>query len=123
MRKHFTAAAEAARLRRGPAGTRTGDRYGVFVFKDWTGGELGVIASNGDVEGAGNGWDHVSVSLKNRCPAWDEMKFVKEQFFDPEELAVQFHPPESRYVNNHPYVLHIWRPIRFGIPLPPPELV
>jgi hypothetical protein len=62
-----------------------------------------VIASDG------KGWDHVSVSLPHRCPTWDEMCQIKDMFWDPEDCVVQYHPPKSEYVNNHPYCLHLWR--------------
>ncbi len=62
-----------------------------------------VIASDGA------GWDHVSVSLKNRDPRWEEMSYIKDLFFDDEETVVQFHPKKSEYVNNHPHCLHLWR--------------
>lgn len=55
------------------------------------------------------GWDHVSVSLTNRCPNWEEMCFIKDLFFDEEETVIQFHPKKSRYVNIHPFCLHMWR--------------
>lgn len=42
---------------------------------------------------------HISVSLKNRNPNWDEMCFVKEKLLGDEMPAVQFHPPRSEYVN------------------------
>lgn len=68
--------------------------------------DLFVIASDGA------GWEHVSVSKKYECPTWDEMCKVKSLFWDdPEDWAVQYHPPMSRYVNNHPHCLHLWRPI------------
>ena len=35
-------------------------------------------------------WDHVSVSLSDRCPDWFEMSYVKDLFFDPEETVIQF---------------------------------
>lgn len=57
----------------------------------------------------GGGWEHVSVSYRKRCPNWDEMCRVKDMFFYPEEVAVQYHPRQSEYVNTHPYCLHIWR--------------
>lgn len=72
------------------------------------------------------GWDHVSVSSCNqkRCPTWDEMCAIKDMFFGPEEAVVQYHPPESMYVNNHPYCLHLWRPNSGAeIPMPPIEFV
>jgi hypothetical protein len=80
---------------------------------------LTVIASDG------GGWDHVSVSTPYRCPTWDEMAKIKELFWsDPEDWAVQYHPPMSRYVNNHSYCLHLWRPTHCGeMPFPPDWMV
>lgn len=73
---------------------------------------------------SGLGWDHVSVSLTTRCPTWEEMAYVKRVFFEPEEAVMQLHPPESEYVNNYPYCLHLWRPQGgVAIPLPPSRLV
>jgi hypothetical protein len=50
---------------------------------------------------------------------------IKELFWDDaEDWAVQYHPPMSRYVNNHPYCLHLWRPTDCGeMPFPPDILV
>jgi hypothetical protein len=75
------------------------------------------------ISGCGDGWDHVSVSLTTRCPSWREMCFVKDLFFAPDECVIQFHPPESEYVNHHPYVLHLWRPWNFTINLPPKWMI
>lgn len=71
----------------------------------------------------GEGWEHVSVSLKHRCPNWEEMCFVKSVFFDAEECVMQLHPPQSEWVNNHPNCLHLWRPVETAIPKPPQILV
>lgn len=76
-----------------------------------------VVASNG------GGWDHVSVSTRERCPRWDEMKQVKDLFFESKEAVMQLFPPESEYVDNHPYCLHLWRPQKESIPLPPKGFV
>lgn len=65
---------------------------------------LRVQASNGC------GWDHVSVSLPTRCPTWEEMCWIKDKFFLPEEPAMQLHPPKSDYRSYHDFCLHIWRP-------------
>lgn len=76
-----------------------------------------VVASNG------GGWEHVSVSPGNAsrksCPTWEEMCAVKDMFFHPEERVVQYHPPKSEYVNQHPYCLHLWRPTSDNLPFPP----
>ena len=62
---------------------------------------------------------HVSVSAKDRCPTWGEMCWVKDQFWGPEECVIQYHPPRSRYVNAHPFCLHLWRPVGLDLPQPP----
>jgi hypothetical protein len=71
----------------------------------------------------GMDWDHVSVSLPNRCPNWEEMSYIKSLFWNDEECVMQLHPPRSEYVNNHPFCLHMWRPQKAAIPLPPSVLV
>lgn len=55
------------------------------------------------------GWEHVSVSLPDRCPTWEEICFIKNMFWDEGDLVVQLHPPKEDYINNHPYCLHLWR--------------
>lgn len=74
-------------------------------------------------EGKETGWDHVSVSLNNRCPNWEEMCMIKDIFWEEEETVVQFHPKKSAYVNNHPYVLHMWKRVGDEIELPPRILI
>lgn len=76
-----------------------------------------VIASDGE------GWEHVSVSRKNRIPTWPEMCQIKNIFWDTEDAVMQLHPPQSDYVNVHPNCLHLWRPTDRPIPLPPSILV
>lgn len=71
----------------------------------------------------GGGWEHVSVSYRRRCPTWDEMCRVKDMFFHPEEVAVQFHPRESEYVNIDPHCLHIWRKCGEDFETPPMAFV
>lgn len=78
---------------------------------------LGIIASWVD------GWDHVSVSRKDRCPTWDEMETVKRLFFTDDETAMQLHVPPSDHINVHPYCLHLWRPHGAAIPMPPQGMV
>jgi hypothetical protein len=96
-----------------------GDAYnGAFLVPyPRTGVTLKVIVSDGD------GWDHVSVSLDNRCPNWLEMDFIKRLFFQPQETAMQLHVPETDHISFHPNCLHLWRPQYGAIPRPPNELV
>ena len=71
----------------------------------------------------GLGWNHVSVSWTNRCPSWDEMCKIKDIFFNKDEWVMELHPPESEYVNFHPYCLHLWQPQNQQIPTPPSFMV
>lgn len=80
------------------------EHSGAFVIPNKQDEPLGVIASIEDGQ-----WDHVSVSLPDRCPSWDDMRFIKDLFFEDEEEAYQFHPKKSEYVNSHPFCLHLWR--------------
>lgn len=104
----------------------TDDSYGcngVFFFPNKTptvdprNFPLRVIASDGE------GWEHVSVSLVDRTPTWEEMDYIKRQFWDDEDCVMQLHPPRSQWVNAHPYCLHLWRPIAAVIPQPSSWLV
>lgn len=79
---------------------------------------LNVISSTG------LGWDHVSVSLPNRCPTWEEMEFIRGLFFRDDETVMQLSVPRSDHISLHPYCLHWWRPNDGQtIPRPPNELV
>ena len=69
------------------------------------------------------GWEHVSVSLPDRTPTWDEMCAIKAMFWDADDCVIQYHPPRSSYINNHPHCLHLWRPVGHDIPMPPSWMV
>ncbi|MBU8870651.1 MAG: hypothetical protein KOO60_07295 [Gemmatimonadales bacterium] len=71
-------------------------------------------------------WEHVSVSVvgnRKATPTWDEMCAIKDMIFAPDECVIQYHPPASDYVNTHPGVLHLWRPVNGEIPMPPKWMV
>lgn len=109
---------EVYRLRAGPLQSSPADgNNGAFLLLGPCRQELKLIASDND------GWEHVSISLKNRCPNWQEMCFVKDLFWDAEDTVIQYHPPKSDYVNCHPYCLHLFRPIGIELPRPPKELI
>lgn len=76
-------------------------------------GPMRVIVSSSE------GWDHVSISRRNRCPNWAEMEHVARLFFKDDEVAMQLHVPAADHVNMHPYCLHWWRPHDSAIPRPP----
>ena len=76
-------------------------------------------------------WEHVSVEIRvtqgkkyiTRVPSWDEMCYIKSVFWDEEDAVMQFHPPKSEYVNDHNFVLHLWRKNNTNPELPPNILV
>ena len=109
---------EPYRVRRGPRASNAAQygNNGAFILppiNPLSPLPLRVIASDG------GGWEHVSVSLEDRCPTWEEMCHVKGLFWDAEDCVMQLHPPQSQWVNNHPHCLHLWRPLAASIPLPP----
>lgn len=111
---------ELGRIKQGYFASGASDGpYGAFFVQGPCGCELKIVSSGGDE----TGWEHVSVSTPRRPPNWQEMCFIKDLFWEPEECVVQFHPPESEYVNNHPHCLHLWRSVREVFPLPPSILV
>jgi len=76
-----------------------------------------IVFSNGD------DWEHVSLSLRDRCPTWDEMEEVKRRFWSDEDTVMQLHVPPREHINRYPYCLHLWRPMHTDIPRPPSDMV
>ncbi len=96
------------------------------------GWRLQLICSDGAEPLVPEKWEHVSVhayrgqdgpTLRLRTPNWKEMCYVKRLCWDAEDIVMQLHPRESEYVNCHPHVLHLWRPIGTAIPTPPAWMV
>lgn len=118
---------EQFRLRTGSYGTD--ETFGIngafYVPKD--GVILLVIASNGDDwEETGMPlpkWEHVSVSVRSRCPTWDEMDFVKRLFWRDDETVIQLHVPRNQHLSLAEHCLHLWKPIGIELPRPPQETV
>ncbi len=109
---------EIARVRTGPlASNESYGTNGAFMFKAGDGNSILAICSSGE------GWEHVSVSTPVRTPTWNEMCQIKDLFWDEEDCVVQYHPPRSEYVDNHPFCLHLWRMIGAELPRPPSIMV
>lgn len=117
---------ENCRVLKGPMGSN--ESYGTngcFVIKHPKINEYfyQVIAS------VGMGFEHVSVTLHSkkrivdRCPTWGEMCWIKDVFWDKTDWVVQYHPPESEYVNQAKTCLHLWRPTDAELPVPDSILV
>lgn len=100
-----------------PDGGERGENVGAFLVPFPSGPTLRVIASDEF------GWEHVSVSLPNRCPQWEEMDFVKDLFWDATDTVVQFHVPKDSHINFHRFCLHLWRAKEQEFPIPDPILI
>lgn len=68
---------------------------------------MSIIVS-GARELDGRRWVHVSVARPDRLPSWEDLVFAKELILGRETTALQVIPPRSRYVNQHPFCLHLW---------------
>lgn len=111
-------AAEPYRIKDRRFPSAYGDDFGAFSIPYVrTNVTLLVIVSSGE------GWDHVSVSLPNRCPNWEEMETIKRLFFADNETAMQLHVPPSDHISYCGSCLHIWRPHDVEIPRPPAWMV
>jgi hypothetical protein len=100
-------------------GDGDGATYGFALIPGPLARQLTVIFSGADE----TGWEHVSVSMPTKTPAWAEMAFIKSLFWADEDTVMQVHPPKSNYVNTHEHCLHLWRPVNQAIPMPPTILV
>lgn len=124
MRSPLPEKLERGRVAKGPhASDPAWGAYGKFFVRASKGEMLQIIASGADADDAmSEGWEHVSVSTARRTPNWEEMCFVKGLFWSDDETVIQFHPPRSEYVNQHPHCLHLWRH-KDGHKLPPAIMV
>lgn len=70
-------------------------------------------------------WEHVSVHVydpvfrKQKTPTWEEMCFVKSLFWEDDEAVLELHVAKKDWISIHDHVLHLWRPTKQAIPLPP----
>jgi len=124
---------EPSRITTGPMGSAPqAGFWGAFDVESCEPGwRLAMIATDGDDPDCpeAHGWEHVSVHAyrprtgQMRTPNWREMCQMKDLFWDGEDVVMQLHPRRSEYVNQHPHVLHLWRPTHVELPTPPKSLV
>lgn len=120
---------EAGRLQNSPFVSTPGEFDGAYsVAMPGQARRICIIASNGVSDNPAMSWQHVSVSfgsVSTKTPSWEIMCWVKDLFWDPEDPVMQLHPPRSRWINQHPGCLHLWRPLppNPAIPLPPSIMV
>ena len=96
---------------------KEGDPFGWFMVTSPKDGKMMAI------QATDNEWEHVSVSMRNRCPTWEEMCYIKNLFWEEDDCVVQYHPPKSDYVNMAKFCLHLWKPKELELPRPPKHYV
>lgn len=84
--------------------TRAQNHYAEYWIR--VAGDLRVIESLETHNG--ERWLHVSASHTLTIPTWEEMREVKETFIGKDREAYMVMPPEERYINDNPTVLHLW---------------
>lgn len=85
------------------------------AYRDDTG--LNAILS-GNREADGRRWLHLSVSRPSRLPTWDDLKRARAALLGADRYAYAVFPPTDKYVNLHPFCLHLWSPVDGDPPLP-----
>ena len=119
------------RIISGPMASDPAIPAGAFLLDSCEPGwRLYVIADDGRAPGMESGWEHISVRAArrdrltcSRLPTWREMCLAKDTFWDGDDVVIQIHPAKANYINVHPHVLHLWRPIAEPLPLPPLDLI
>lgn len=102
------------------------------TYEDGNNGVFKIPLSNRSIAycivGDGGNWEHVSVHIREKkgkgrevttTPTWAQMCKIKDHFWGEEDCVVQYHPPKSDYVDNHPNVLHLWRSTESEFNRPP----
>ena len=80
-----------------------------FQFQRWYRTRSGlVVCCSAAKYQDGRRWLHVSLSRRGRLPDWEDVKLVKDVVIGQERTALQVLPPKSKYVNQHPFCLHLW---------------
>ena len=93
-----------------------------------------VLASDGEAHpdgSPGSEWDHVSVHVRktksgklvNSTPTWEDMEYIRGLFFEDDETVMQLSVPRADHISHHDHVLHLWKPLKSAIPVPPKSLV
>lgn len=125
MRRFYDPAVERGRIKVGPFASRATEPDGAFQVQQATRAFIIICSSGND----GSGWEHVSARTYDkvrgveRTPTWDEMATIKAWFWRDDEAVMQLHVPDSEHINNHPHVLHLWRPVGREIPRPPSWMI
>lgn len=65
------------------------------------------------------GWRFVGVYViphEGRSPTWEEMNYIKRQFWEPDDIVAMYHPGQHTYIADNKYWLHLWDHPRMTMP-------
>jgi hypothetical protein len=75
----------------------------------WRSQHTGVVVIESVTrERDGRRWHHVSLARSSRLPTWEDVRLVRADFIGEDRESYQVFPPDSRWVNDNKYVLHLW---------------
>jgi hypothetical protein len=60
------------------------------------------------IQSIDSGYDHISLSHPHRLPTWDEIKYMRNKYGDPNKFYVIVLPPMEFYLNLHEFCMHLW---------------
>lgn len=82
------------------------------------GKDTGLLVLASIVIREGLGWYHVSLSRRDRLPAYREMSLVKKHWIGDNRWAIHVFPEAHNHVNIHETCLHLWHCLEPGFKLP-----
>ena len=68
-----------------------------------------------------NDWKYVAIICNQRWATWEEVCEIKQEYFEPEETALQFHTGNANLDENSKHILILWD--AKNIPLPDKHIV
>ncbi len=77
---------------------------------------VSVIADNGI---SFPEWEHLSVSTSKRFLTNEEIHFIKDIFFNDDEIVIQIYSKNNIVKSKKNYCIHLWKLKTEDIPLPP----
>lgn len=79
-----------------------------FAMLNHSGAVILTVIASQKIESDYKRWIHISMARDDRLPSWDDLKMVKDLFIGKDKKAMQILPSEDKYVNIHPYCLHLF---------------
>lgn len=75
----------------------------------WQSRLLGLrVIESVDIQRDQRAWLHVSFSRSSRLPSWDDLKIIRQDFISDQRECYSVLPTADRYVDAHPFTLHLW---------------